>query len=459
MTSMLSTTPITGFSGDLIDPGHPDYDAARRVFNGLIDKRPAQLLRCRSVADICSGLRHAIATESEIAVRGGGHSVAGHSVSDGGTVIDLSQMRDVHVDPVRRIALVQGGATWRDIDRATAPHQLACPGGVVSTTGVGGFGLGGGVGWLARSCGLTCDNIIGAQLVLASGDVLYVGEDEHPEVLWALRGGGGNFGVVPQFVLRLHPIDRVFGGIASYRATDAQRVLAHYAQVMDDAEDDLACILDFASPEGQPEQTFVTMIACHIRPHEAGERSVRALLEVPGLTPVGGLARAFRYATWQQALDHTAPFGRLNYWKSVFLTELSDQATGTLAGLGRDRPSPHTRAHLIRLGGAASRVSPADAAFAPRHHPYIVHLITAWEDQCDSHRCQAWTDAAYQRLRPYAPPSAYLNFIGDEGQERVRATFGDVAYRRLAELKLRLDPDNRFSLNQNILPATGERRA
>ncbi len=453
MTLTIHTVP--GFTGDAVHPDSPDYNSARELFNGLIDKRPGVLLRCRSRADIVAAVRYAVSSGAEIAVRCGGHSVAGHSSSDGGIVIDLSLMRGVLVDPERRIAVVEPGATWRDIDRATARYGLACPGGVVSSTGVGGFTLGGGVGWLSRTYGMTCDNLVAADLVLPSGQVLSVSESENAEVLWGLRGGGGNFGVVAQFVFRLHAVDRVIGGVGSYDDTDAEAVLEHFRVQMANADDHIASILDFATDETS-RRRLVTILGCSTRPDEVGHAGIGALLDVRGATsePAMSLQRTLRYPTWQQAVDHTAPFGRLNYWKSIFLTELSDEAIRRIAILGRTRPTPHTRLHLIRLGGFPSRVAPQATAFTTRNHPYIVHLITTWTDPADTNRCKSWTSEAYEFLRPLGPASAYLNFVGDEGQDRIRASFGEVTYRRLAKLKARLDPDNCFALNQNIDPAT-----
>ena len=453
MTHTINAVP--GFTGDIVHPGSDDYDSARQVFNGLIDKRPAVVLRCRSRADIVAAVRYAVSSGAEIAVRCSGHSVAGHSSTDGGILIDLSLMRRVVVDPEHRIAVIQPGATWRDVDRATARHGLACPGGVVSSTGVGGFTLGGGVGWLSRTYGLTCDNLTAAELVLANGEVLYVSGSQNAEVLWGLRGGGGNFGVVAHFVLDLHPVEHVVGGVQAYDDTDAEAVLEHFRAQMDNADDHLASLIDFGTDEGSGRR-LVTILSCSTGPDEVGQAAIGALLQVHGVTtePVMSLQREIAYPTWQQVLDHTAPFGRLNYWKSTFLTELSDEAIRRIALLGRTRPAPQTHLHLIRLGGFPSRVPPQATAFSARNHPYIVHLITAWTDRADTERCKAWTDEAYKTLRPLGPASVYLNFIGDEGQARIRASFGEVIYRRLAELKARLDPDNRFALNQNIEPAT-----
>ncbi|RAU97818.1 FAD-binding oxidoreductase [Mycolicibacter senuensis] len=452
MTATVPTVP--GFSGVVIAPGDARYDEVRQVFNGMIDKRPRLVLQCRSQDDIVAAVRYAVAAGAEIAVRSGGHSVAGHSATDGGIVIDLTQLRGVRVDAQARIAYVDAGATWGDVDPVTSRHGLACPGGVVSTTGVGGFSLGGGIGWLSRAHGMTCDNLIGATLVTASGDVLTVSETEHPEVLWGLRGGGGNFGVVAQFVLRLHPVNAVTAGVQSYPDTDAEAALKHFRAQMDNAPDHLASILDF-STDFTTGKSLVNVLACSTRTDAIGSNDVSALLDVRGAAakPVVAVQHTLDYSTWQQALDYTAPYGWLNYWKSLFVTELTDEAIRRIALLGRSRPSTQTRLHLIRLGGYASRVPPESTAVVARDHPYIIHLMTTWTDPADTARCTAWAGQAFEILRPLGPASAYLNFVGDEGQDRIRATFGDAGYQRLAELKARLDPQNRFRLNHNIAPA------
>lgn len=452
MTATVPTVP--GFSGEVIAPGDARYDEVRQVFNGMIDKRPRLVLQCRSQDDIVAAVRYAVAAGAEIAVRSGGHSVAGHSATDGGIVIDLTQLRGVRVDAQARIAYVDAGATWGDVDPVTSRHGLACPGGVVSTTGVGGFSLGGGIGWLSRAHGMTCDNLIGATLVTASGDVLTVSETEHPDVLWGLRGGGGNFGVVAQFVLRLHPVNAVTAGVQSYPDTDAEAALKHFRAQMDNAPDHLASILDF-STDFTTGKSLVNVLACSTRTDAIGSNDVSALLDVRGAAakPVVAVQHTLDYSTWQQALDYTAPYGWLNYWKSLFVTELTDEAIRRIALLGRSRPSTQTRLHLIRLGGYASRVPPESTAVVARDHPYIIHLMTTWTDPADTARCTAWAGQAFEILRPLGPASAYLNFVGDEGQDRIRATFGDAGYQRLAELKARLDPQNRFRLNHNIAPA------
>jgi FAD/FMN-containing dehydrogenase len=450
---------IAGFDGMLLEPGDRGFEDARRVFNGMIDKVPAAIARCRSTADIAAALRFAVESELTIAVRGGGHSVAGHSVCDGGLVIDLSLMREVVVDPDARLARAQPGATWRDMDRAAGRFGLATPGGVVSSTGVAGFTLGGGLGWLSRPLGPACDNMIAAEVVLPSGQVVRASESDDAELLWGLRGGGGNFGVVGEFEFALHPVRRVVGGIASYEASEAESLVDNYRSVMDDAPDDLAAILDFASAPDGSGRPLVTVVSCSPQTEQSNKASVQQLLGIDHSAvagdPVTQLVREFRYPVWQQVLDQTAPPGRLNYWKTTFMTDLSDDALQAICELGRSLPSPWTRVHVIRLGGVASRVPPGATAFSGRYDPYLVHLIAAWEDASDTERCVAWTNDAYERLRLFGAGRAYLNFIGDEGHDRVKASFGEETYRRLARLKARCDPDNVLALNQNVIPATG----
>lgn len=450
----LGSAAVPGFAGDAVYPATADYDKLRLVFNGLIDKRPSVLLLCRSRDDIVAAVRHAVDSGAEIAVRGGGHSVAGHCSTDGGVVIDLSLMRKVRVDPERRIAFVGPGATWGDVDRATAAHGLACPGGVVSTTGVGGFTLGGGLGWLSRAYGLTADNLVGAELVTASGEVLSVSESQHPDVLWGLRGGGGNLGVVAEFALRLHPLDGVLVGVQSYDEAEAEAVLTHFRTQMDTAPDHLAAILDM-STDAHAGRRLVNILGCSTESDDTGHAEMQALLNVAGAGTEPAVARQQQvsYPMWQQGIDHTAQFGWLNYWKSLYVTELSDEAIHRIAVLGRARPTPETRLHLIRLGGVPSRVSPESSAVTTREHPYIIHVMTTWTESADTERCMAWASQAYEILRPFGPAGAYLNFVGDEGQEHIRASFGEAAYQRLATLKARLDPDNHFALNHNIEPA------
>ncbi|SIR77636.1 FAD-binding oxidoreductase [Williamsia sterculiae] len=439
--------------GRVITPSDSDYDTARALFNGMIDRRPAVIIRCRTEQDIVAAVACVHGIDVDIAVRCGGHSVAGHSVCDDGVVIDLTEMRSVSVDPARRTATAQGGALWQDFDLVAGRAGLATPGGVISTTGVAGFTVGGGVGWLSRRFGMTCDNVVGARVVTPDHGVLTASADENPELFWAIRGGGGNFGVVSEITLQLHDVSTVIGGVAAFDLTDGVAVVRHYRDVMDSAPDQLGAILDFAPAVDDETRTQVSLISCDSDVSDEGGQSTRELQSVPDVTPVGKLVhREFPYAMWQTMLDHTAPHGRLNYWKTVFLDEVSDAVVDTLVDIAATLPSAVSRMHLIRMGGFASRCEPGATAFTARHHPYVVHLITSWEDPEATAGCVRWTREAYDRLEPFAAEGAYLNFIGDEGQDRIRASFGEETYQRLRAVKRQFDPHNRFHLNQNIEP-------
>lgn len=446
------------FHGSVLVHGDNDFDEARALFNKMIDRMPAVIVRPVDTADVATAVAFAVEAGLEIAVKSGGHSVAGHSMSDGGLVIDLADMTSVTVDDTGRTATVQTGASWRDFDLATSRSGLSTPGGVISTTGVGGFTLGGGVGWLSRRYGLTCDNLIAATLVTARAAVIEVSENANADVLWALRGGGGNFGVVTEMTFALHPVARVIGGVAPYDDHLIESALGHYSTMMETAPDSLGAILDFSRAPGNLSSTVATIIACSSDTANSGVESVHAAVDLGRGTPMdteprsAPLVREFAYPVWQQMLDHTAPKGRYNYWKTVFLDAVEPEVAAVLAALARTIPSAVSRLHLIRMGGEASRKSPDHTAFAARHHPYVVHLITAWEDDTDAERCIAWTKSAFDVLSPYAAEGAYLNFIGDEGADRIRQSYGKSNYARLLATKRALDPDNVFHLNQNIDP-------
>nr|WP_296772093.1 FAD-binding oxidoreductase [Rhodococcus sp. (in: high G+C Gram-positive bacteria)] len=463
-----TTDPVTAllehgpFAGSILTPDDSEYDDARALFNKMIDRRPVLLVRPSTTVDVATAVAFAVAQGLEIAVRSGGHSVAGHSMSDGGMVIDLARMNHVSIAPDGSAAVAGTGASWRDFDLEAGRAGAATPGGVISTTGVGGFTLGGGVGWLSRRYGLTCDNLIGATLVTASGEVIEVSEKCNADILWGLRGGGGNFGVVTEMTFRLHPIARVVGGIAPFDDDDLETVLRHYGSTMDDAPDTLGAILDFSLAPEDVTRTVASIISCSSDVGTTGTDAIHRLGDVGTTGVTGGptgvvprstpLVREFSYPVWQQMLDHTAPKGRYNYWKTVFLDAVHEEVVEVLASLARTLPTSVSRLHLIRMGGAASRQVPDHTAFAARYHPYVVHLITAWEDENDTARCVEWTKSAFDALSPMAAEGAYLNFIGDEGNDRIRASYGERNYARLVELKKRLDPNNVFRLNQNITP-------
>jgi FAD/FMN-containing dehydrogenase len=445
--------------GELISPADAGYESARSVWNGAIDRRPACVARCTGVADVAAAVRFARGRGLEIAVRGGGHNVAGTAVCDDGVVIDLSPMKAVWVDPAARVARVQGGALWGDVDRETQLHGLATTGGIVSHTGVAGLTLGGGIGWLMRKHGLTVDNLLAADVVTAEGDVLRASADEHPDLFWALRGGGGNFGVVTSFDFRLHPLGpEVLAGPVLWDAADAGEVLRFYRDFVHDAPDELGTVLRFGTAPPLPDipgslhwRPVLIVASCYAGPVEEAERVLRPLrafgaplLDLVGPTP---------YVGHQSGIDSTVPHGWRYYWKSTYLPELGDDLVDVLAEHAFAASSPRSYVAVFHLGGAVGRVSEDDTAFGNRQASHAVTLDAVWrpgEDHGDDDT--AWTRRFFAALDRFRD-GVYVNFLGaDEGPDRVREAYGDALYDRLAGVKATYDPDNVFHLNQNIRP-------
>ena len=436
------------FSGDVILPGDAGYDAARRIWNASIDRYPGMIARCAADADVAHAVRFARADDLVVAVRGGGHNVGGRALCDRGLVIDLSAMRGVRVDPDRRTARVQGGATLADVDRETHRFGLAVPLGVVSRTGVGGLTLGGGVGWLVRKYGLTCDNVLSFEVVTAEGRTLTASAEENPDLFWALRGGGGNFGVVTSFVYRAHPVSTVLGGLVVHARDQAGPVLRHYRHVMQSAPDELTAYAGFiTTPDGVP---AVAVIACHCGEEAEAERAMRLLREFGH--PLLDAIQRMPFPTMQQLLDDAFPDGTYNYWKSTFIRDLSDEVIDLLVEHASRARSPLSAVVVELYGGAADRVGDADTAFAQRRAGYDVGIMAQWTEPPETDEHTAWARGLSQALEPHSSGGYLLNFLGEEGEDTVRRAFGGN-YPRLAELKRRYDPTNFFRLNQNIQPA------
>jgi len=438
------------FSGVLLRPGDPGYEEARRVHNGLIDKRPALIARCRGTADVVDAVNFARTNGLEISVRGGGHNVAGRAVTDGGVMIDLALMKGIVVDPVARTVRVQGGATWREFNRETAVQGLATTGGVVSTTGVAGLTLGGGLGWLMGKDGLAVDNLLSVELVTAACDVLNVTADTNPDLFWALRGGGGNFGVASSFVFRLHPLRHVVGGIVAHPIAAARDVLRFFRDVTASLPDELTV---FAALTHAPDGSGVPLAAlalCHCGPDDQATREVRPLLEfgAPVLVNVGTIP----YPVMNTILDATYPFGVLSYWKSSFLETLSDDAIDTLIACFHTCPSSMTGMILEHVHGAVTSVGVADTAVPHRQPGYNLVIPSVWTDPAATSDNVTWTRATYRALEPYFAHRRYVNYLdADEGGEAVHSAYGPN-YARLVETKRKYDPGNLFRLNQNIAP-------
>jgi hypothetical protein len=457
---------IDGFRGRLISAGHADYDIARAVWNGAIDRRPRLIARCIGTADVVAAVRFARDHDLEIAIRGGGHkrggghNVAGTAVCDDGIVIDLSAMRAVRVDPAARRAWVQGGALWGDVDHETQAHGLATTGGIVSHTGVAGLTLGGGVGWLMRKHGLTVDNLLAADVVTAAGERLRASEDEHPDLFWALRGGGGNFGVVTSFEFRLHSVGpTVLAGPILWDATDAGEVLRFYRDFVRDAPDELGTVVRFGTapplpgiPEDLHWRPVVMVGSCYAGPIEDGEQVLRPLRAFG--TPLLDRLAPTPYVGFQSAIDSTVVHGWNYYWKSTHLPELRDDLIDVIAGHAFSCASPRSYVAMFHLKGAVRRVAEGGTAFGNRQASHAITLDAVWRPGEDCGDLDtAWTREFFAALGRFRE-GVYVNFLGgDEHPDRVREAYGDSVYDRLVDVKTTYDPDNVFHYNQNIRPS------
>ncbi len=446
------------FRGELLWPGEAGYEAARRIWNGAIDRRPALIARCTGVADVLAAVRFARERELPVAVRGGGHNVAGTAVCDAGLVIDLSPMKGMRVDPAGRRAHAQPGLLWGEFDRETQAFGLAAPGGIVTHTGVAGLTLGGGIGWLMRKHGLTCDNLRSVDIVTADGQFVRASAAEHPELFWGVRGGGGNFGIVTSFEFALHPVGpTVLAGGVLYPAAEAAQVLRRYREYAELAPEELTTILFLryapplpVLPEHVHGQPVIAIFACYAGPVEEGERAVAPLRRLG--TPLADLVRPIAYTAHQGTFDAAVPHGLRYYWKSDYLAGFSDAAIEQLVARAWDMPSRKSYTIIFQLGGAVRRTGEDDAAFSGREAPYALNINAVWSDPAEDEAQVAWARGFWEAMRPFATGGVYVNFLGAEGEDRVRAAYGAAKYQRLVALKRRYDPTNFFRLNQNIKP-------
>jgi FAD/FMN-containing dehydrogenase len=440
----------TTFHGDVLQPNAPGYDAARKVWNGMIDRRPAFIARCKSVADVQSAVRFAAQNNLLTAIRGGGHNAAGLGICDDGVVIDLGGMRDVLVDPARRLARVGGGALWSDLDRATAGFGFATTGGVVSSTGVGGLTLGGGLGWLMRSHGLACDNLVAAELVTADARVVRASESENADLFWALRGGGGNFGIVTSFEFQLHSVATVFGGMLIYPLAKARDLLRLYRDVTRGAPDKLTVFSAMMhAPDGTP---VVAFALCYNGPADEGERAIAAIRSFA--TPIAGEVGPLPYAALQGMLDAGFPSGLQVHWRSEFMNAISDTFIESAVSAFERVPSPLSAMLLEHFGGAVSRVSRDATAFDQRDSEYNFVIVSRWTEPGDRDRNVAWARETSDMAAGFTNGRVYVNYIGaGESPDRVRAAFGPEKFARLSAIKKKYDPTNMFRMNQNIPPA------
>jgi hypothetical protein len=446
--------------GELVTPADGAYDAARAVYNGMVDRRPAAVARCREAADVVAAIGFARAHGMEVAVRGGGHHAAGYGTWDDALVVDLSPMRAVAVDPSERTVRVGGGATWGDVDRVTVPAGLATPSGFLASTGVAGLALGGGIGYLSRRFGLTVDNLLAAEVVLADGRRVTADPTRHPDLFWALRGGGGNFGVVTSFTFRCHPIGEhgtVIGGPVLYDIADAPAVMRWYRELLPALPEELSGWLGLLTippaapfPEALWGRRACGIVWCYTGPHDRAD-DVLAPVRGFGSPLLDGL-HPMPFSDLQSAFDPFYPAGLQWYWRSDHYREISDAAIEVHREFGDRLPSGHSTMHLYPVDGAAARVAPGATAFAYRDGGWAGVVVGVDPDPARAGAVSAWAKEYWERLRPTSAGSAYLNFVGDEGAERVRASYGDN-YDRLRRIKRRYDPDNTFHLNQNIPPA------
>ncbi len=447
-----------GISGDVVLPGDANYNEVRSIWNAMIDKRPGAIVRCAGVADVVHAVKTARADDLLVSVRSGGHNIAGNALCDGGLTIDLSGMRTVRVDPDARRAYVQAGATLGDLDGATQAHGLATSLGINSTTGVAGLTLGGGFGWLTRKHGMTVDNLISAEVVTADGERLRASADENPELFWALRGGGGNFGIVTEFELQLHPVGpEVLSGLIVYPYAQARSVLSQYREFAKTLPDEMSvwAVLRKAPPlPFLPEEVHgrevVILAFLYAGDVQAGSEIIEparrfgdAYGELIGPNPLVG---------WQQAFDPLLTPGARNYWKSHNFAELSDGALDMVIEYAGKLPSPQCEIFIAQLGGAANRVEPDATAYAHRSTQFVLNVHGRWDEPGQDAACIGWARAFFDAAAPYAQGGVYVNFMTEEETARVRAAYGP-GYERLTQVKKRYDPDNFFRQNQNIRPS------
>ena len=440
----------TRFSGELLQPLDAGYEDARRVHNGLIDKRPFLIARCRNTADVADAVGLAREYNLEVAIKGGGHNAAGRATIDGGLLIDLSIMKGIHVDPEARTARVQGGGTWREYNRETQLHGLASTGGVISTTGVGGLTLGGGLGWLQSKYGLAIDNLRSAQLVLADGRVVTASANENADLFWAVRGAGANFGVATSLEFNVHRVGpTITGGLLLHPVARAREVLRYFRDATSALPDELTIFAGLLhGPDGTP---LAGLIPSHCGDPAAAAASLEPLkgFGPPVVDAVGPMP----YAAINQMLDGGFPRGALNYWKSSFLSALSDEAIDTIVDCYSRVPSPMAALIIEHAHGAMTRIGVSDTAFPHRRTGYNLLFLTQWTNRPDTDRCIAWTRESYAAMQPFVASARYVNYLDDDESGDPAAQAYGPNYARLRQLKAKYDPANFFHMNQNIRPA------
>ena len=442
--------------GKVLEPHDKGYDDARKVYNAMIDKHPRMIVYCADVADVISAVNFARENKLLLAVRSGGHNAGGLGICDDGLVIDLSKIKYTRVDPVAKTVVVGGGCTWGDVDHATHVFGMATPSGVISTTGVGGLTLGGGIGHLTRKCGLSIDNLLSVDMVLANGKFVTADSNQNQDLFWAVRGGGGNFGVVTAFTFRLHPVDMVYGGPMLYELSDTSEVIKWFQKLIKDAPDELNGFFAFLTvPPGPPFPEHLHLkkmcgvIWAYTGPMDKAEevfKPIRAFKK-PALDLVGPLP----HPALQGMFDALYPTGLQWYWRADFMNEMNDAAIASHIKFAGKLPTMQSSMHLYPINGAASRVKKTDTTWNYRDTLFSMVIIGVDPDPVNKDKISSWTKEYWEALHPFSAGGAYLNFIGDEGSDRVKASYGGN-YERLVSLKKKYDPDNLFRVNQNIKP-------
>lgn len=447
----------TKIRGSVVTPQSPDYDEARAVYNAMHDRRPAAVVRCADAADVIAAIRYSREQGLDLAVRGGGHSVPGFGTCDGGLVIDMSPVRNVHVDPEKATARVGGGATWGDFDHAAHPYGLATTGGIISTTGVAGLTLGGGIGYLTRSRGLSIDNLLAADVVTAEGKLVRASDFQHEDLFWALRGGGGNFGVVTSMEFQLHPVDTIVGGPLFYEVEDAATVMAFYREYVETAPEELGMFFAWQIapplpfiPEDRVGDLFCVMVTCWAGDPQEADSVLKPFYDIAPV--VAEHVGPMPYPALNSAFDGLVPHGLQHYWKADFVNRLTDQAIAAHIEHGKRTPVVNSTMHMYSINGAAQRVGSQETAFGHRDKTFAAVIAGMWPDPADNAANTAWVKEYYAAIHPHSgSEGGYINFMADDDGGRVEANYG-LNYSRLARVKGAYDPDNVFHLNQNILP-------
>jgi len=471
LTSNIFTSPIStdevnalrsDLRGEILLPTDKDYDQMRKVWNGMIDRHPALIVRCLGASDIMKSVKFALDHGLTVSVRGGGHNVAGNAVCDGGLMIDLSKMKSVRADPVNMRADAEPGATWRQLDLETQVHGLALTGGLVSTTGIAGFTLGGGIGWLVRKYGLALDNLVSVDLVTAEGKLVKASMAENTDLFWGIRGGGGNFGIVTSFEFELHPVGPIIlGGLIAFRAEDGRELLKFYRNYVKDAPDELTTLVVYLTAPPLPflpkeviGTHLIAIALCYCGKLEDGQKLLAPLRNFG--SPVADVIQPMPYTVLQSLLDEAAPAGLQDYWKSIYLSGLDDESIETILRYGKSISSPLSAIHIHQLGGAMRRIGDDATAFGHRDAPFALNIVSCWQNPSENEIHMKWTRDFFAAMQKFAA-GVYVNFMGEEDAGRVKEAYEKEKYQKLVMLKDKYDPTNFFRMNQNILPSRGSK--